>query len=484
MLLAEGTYGRIFEVRRGVVLKKYKNEMFGLSPDFIREVSALKSVRSSYVIEILDVNEDSIELPYYSSSLYHAIKNKLPLKPKLLLKTICLGLYELHSIGIVHCDIKPGNVMVKDDGTACIIDTGFSKILEIDRNYGHRDMKIMTFYYRAPEVFLEEKYGFEIDIWSVGCTFVEMLEGKVLFEVKDEDSILCEQFKLMGTPSYVLDEVRYSGEYRERFSEFGIECVDLIGGMLNTDYKERLYLCEILKRLDDKELKNERMKYGDYLDEYSVGFNLEKIGGKMVVMRKILLLWLINMIDYFELHDVVYFRTVVLIDKILAGSVLGKVYVNEQNFQLIGLACLFISSKYEMSNCLTIHDVLSVCEYTRKDLLEMEKRLLRILGWNVSFPTLYNYLSLYSYDLTLNKTQIKTFLKSLYICTIYSGLYEWDYSIICIVLGYIITGKSLERGSDPLNSLTEEEQESVLKARDFLMNQNEYEEISLLRSLI
>ena len=155
MLLAEGTYGRIFEVRRGVVLKKYKNEMFGVSGDFIREVSALKSVRSPYVIEVLDVNEDSIELPYYSSSLYHAIKNKLPLHPQLLLKTICLGLYELHSIGIVHCDIKPGNVMVKDDGTACIIDTGFSKILEIDLNYGHRDMKIMTFYYRAPEVFLE-----------------------------------------------------------------------------------------------------------------------------------------------------------------------------------------------------------------------------------------------------------------------------------------------------------------------------------------
>ena len=483
MLVAEGTYGRIYTVRKGVVMKKYKNEHFGISGDFIREVSALKSVKSPYVIEILDINEDSIELPYYEKSLHHAIKENYPLNAKELLKTICFGIYELHCVGILHCDVKPGNIMLKDEKTACIIDTGFSKILEIDRNYGHRDMKIMTFYYRAPEVFLQEKYGFEVDIWSIGCTFVEILEGKTLFEIRNEDEIICEQFRLMGTPSYVCDDVRFLGEYREKFYKYGEEVVKLIGGMLNTDFKERYFLFEILKCLGE-DVGNERLKYGDYLDEYIVGFQLDKLSDKMKVMRKILLLWLINMVDYFELHDAVYFRMVVLIDKLLSGSVLGKVYINEKNFQLIGLVCLFISSKYEMSNCLTIHDILSVCDYSRSDLLDMEKRVIRHLGWNVSFPTLYNYLSLYSYDLTLNKQEIKIFLKSLYICTIYYQLYEWDYSIIAIVLGYIITKKKLEKNSEPLNTLKEEEQESLLKCKEFLLSMEEFDEIKNLRSLL
>ena len=137
-----------------------------------------------------------------------------------------------------------------------------------------------------------------------------------------------------------------------------------------------------------------------------------------------------------------------------------------------------------MSNCLTIHDILSVCDYSRNDLLEMEKRVMRLLGWNVSFPTLYNYLSLYSYDLTLNKEEIKIFLKSLYICTIYHQLYEWDYSIIAIVLGYIITKKRLEKHSEPLNTLTEEEQNSVLRAKEFLLSMEEFDEIKNLRTLL
>jgi serine/threonine protein kinase len=485
MLLAEGTYGYIYNLGRGIVMKKYKNGMTGVPGDFIREVSALKSVKSPYVIEVLDVDDEGIQLPYYEHSLYSAIKKKLPYNTKEILRSICLGLYELHSIGIVHSDVKPGNIMLKSEHEACIIDTGFSKMLEVDRNYGKRDMKIMTFYYRAPEVFLQEKYGFEIDIWSVGCTFVEMLEQEILFPIRNEEDILTEHFKLMGTPSYVLDEVRFSGQYRERFSNYGEEICYLIGGMLNTDYRDRFFLCDILNSSYLREnVKNERLKYGNYLDDYVSALRLEKIESRMIIMRKILLLWLISILDYFELHDSIYFRTVALIDKLIAMSVFGKVHINEENFQLIGLCCLFISSKYETSSCLTISDILSVSEYSRKELLHMEKRILKILDWNVCFPTLYNYVSLYSYDLTLTKEQVKIFLKSLYICTIYSGIYEWDYAIICILLGYIITNKILARGIDPLNQLTEQEQDTVLSCREFLLDMDEFDEISALKSLI
>lgn len=60
---------------------------------------------------------------------------------------------------------------------------------------------VSTRYYRAPEVMLTwRRYNAEIDIWSAGCIFAEMLEGKPLFPGKDhlhQYSIITE---LLGTP--------------------------------------------------------------------------------------------------------------------------------------------------------------------------------------------------------------------------------------------------------------------------------------------
>lgn len=60
---------------------------------------------------------------------------------------------------------------------------------------------VSTRYYRAPEIMLTwQKYDVEVDIWSAGCIFAEMLEGKPLFPGKDhvhQFSIITE---LLGTP--------------------------------------------------------------------------------------------------------------------------------------------------------------------------------------------------------------------------------------------------------------------------------------------
>jgi p38 MAP kinase len=48
---------------------------------------------------------------------------------------------------------------------------------------------VSTRYYRAPEIMLTwQKYGVAVDIWSTGCIFAEMLEGKPLFPGKDRKS--------------------------------------------------------------------------------------------------------------------------------------------------------------------------------------------------------------------------------------------------------------------------------------------------------
>jgi len=60
---------------------------------------------------------------------------------------------------------------------------------------------VSTRYYRAPEIMLTwQKYDVEVDIWSAGCIFAEMLDGKPLFPGKDHVNQFSIITELLGTP--------------------------------------------------------------------------------------------------------------------------------------------------------------------------------------------------------------------------------------------------------------------------------------------
>jgi p38 MAP kinase len=102
----------------------------------------------------------------------------------------------VHSAGVVHRDLKPSNILINENCDLKICDFGSART-ENPLMTGY----VSTRYYRAPEVMLTwRSYNAEIDIWSAGCIFAEMLEGKPLFPGKDhlhQYSIITE---LLGTP--------------------------------------------------------------------------------------------------------------------------------------------------------------------------------------------------------------------------------------------------------------------------------------------
>ena len=60
---------------------------------------------------------------------------------------------------------------------------------------------VSTRYYRAPEIMLTwQKYDVEVDIWSAGCIFAEMIDGKPLFPGKDHVNQFSIITELLGTP--------------------------------------------------------------------------------------------------------------------------------------------------------------------------------------------------------------------------------------------------------------------------------------------
>ncbi|KAE8686726.1 Mitogen-activated protein kinase kinase kinase 2 [Hibiscus syriacus] len=93
-------------------------------------------------------------------------------------KQLLLGLEYLHKNRIVHRDIKGANILVDNKGCIKLADFGASKkVVELATINGAKSMK-GTPYWMAPEVILQTGHSFSADIWSVGCTIIEMATGK------------------------------------------------------------------------------------------------------------------------------------------------------------------------------------------------------------------------------------------------------------------------------------------------------------------
>ncbi|CAH8361755.1 unnamed protein product [Eruca vesicaria subsp. sativa] len=106
-------------------------------------------------------------------------------------------------------------------------------------------------------------------------------------------------------------------------------------------------------------------------------------------MRAILIDWLIEVHDKFDLMNETLFLTVNLIDRFLS-----KKGVMRKKLQLVGLVALLLACKYEEVSVPVVEDLVLISDkaYTRSDVLDMEKTMLSTLQFNVSLPTQYPFL--------------------------------------------------------------------------------------------
>lgn len=154
-----------------------------------------------------------------SHSLYDVIRTTnmrgvgIPLVRKFSVQ-ILRALQYLRSLGIMHCDLKPENVLLCDPSRSAVklVDFGSSCRAGDSLQYSY----VQSRFYRAPEVVLGLPYSYPIDMWSLACLMVEILTGRPLFAGADEHDLLWRVVEVLGpVPAETVAAV--PSELREKF---------------------------------------------------------------------------------------------------------------------------------------------------------------------------------------------------------------------------------------------------------------------------
>jgi serine/threonine protein kinase len=117
-------------------------------------------------------------------------RGPLPLQQALAIAAqVAAGLAAAHEKGVVHRDVKPGNMMVAEDGRVKIVDFGIARLA--DETHLTRAGDVMgTTAYIAPEQFLAADIDHRADLWSLGVVTYEMVTGRLPWSGGDERELV------------------------------------------------------------------------------------------------------------------------------------------------------------------------------------------------------------------------------------------------------------------------------------------------------
>ncbi|KAI9304534.1 kinase-like domain-containing protein, partial [Cunninghamella echinulata] len=188
--IGKGQFGSVYralDIKTGeiVAIKRILVEDANIEQEIMQEVDLLKGMTCPHIVRYIGFAQDdtymNIVLEYVENgSLLSTLKAFGSLPEKLVSSytyKILKGLEYLHAHQVVHCDLKAANILTTKKGDIKLTDFGVSLNLKIKQEDG-KGTPAGTPNWMAPEVIEMKGACPKSDIWSLGCTIIELLTGK------------------------------------------------------------------------------------------------------------------------------------------------------------------------------------------------------------------------------------------------------------------------------------------------------------------
>lgn len=174
---------------------------------FMREVKAINMLRHPNIISVLDYGKDAESDALFlvmeflpGQTLERVIKKEFPIAPLRVCEIaiqVLNALETAHNAGIIHCDLKPANIMVErvagQNDFAKVLDFGIAKVKNTGMKAGPYTQQgniVGTFDYMSPEQIMRKELDGRSDLWSLGVILYEMLTRRRIFHDKEAVSII------------------------------------------------------------------------------------------------------------------------------------------------------------------------------------------------------------------------------------------------------------------------------------------------------
>jgi len=219
-LLGEGGMGAVYkasdrELDRPVALKVIRPELASSSSmlaRFKQELLLSRQVTHKNVIRIYDLGDADgvkfITMEFVEGrdlrALIHEKKKYSPEEAVEVMQQVCQALQAAHSVGVIHRDLKPQNIMREENGRILVMDFGLARTMEGD-GMTQTGALVGTMEYMSPEQALGKELDQRSDVFTAGLILYELLTGNMPFKAETALASLIRRTQERAIPVSDLD---------------------------------------------------------------------------------------------------------------------------------------------------------------------------------------------------------------------------------------------------------------------------------------